>query len=171
MKGTVNAQTNHFSAAISGGPNFYFNNIKTFKDNVRPFNYSFFARVMWNSKYAVSLGLETGYNRYYRVNGFSDANIRSSLTAIPFHLVIGMRVTKAFYTNLSFGPSLLLNAARTSTDAVNNKVFSFADGSLAVGYKRKLNEKFNIGAELKFNFSTKAEDLNITLPIVLSYRF
>ncbi|WP_118951579.1 hypothetical protein [Taibaiella helva] len=163
----------HFTGSLSAGPNFYFNNIKTFGDHVKPFNYSFFGRIMWNSRYLVSLGIETGYNKFYRVNGYENDAIRASLAAIPLHLVIGMRITKSVYTHFSFGPSLLLNAASSETleNHVLNKVFSLADGSFCVGYRRHLKKGLNLGLELKLNFSTKATDLNLALPVVLSYDF
>ncbi|KAA5535086.1 hypothetical protein F0919_10875 [Taibaiella lutea] len=167
----LNAQQTHrFTASVSGGPNYYFNNIRTFRDGVKPLNYSFFARIMWDSKYLVALGVEIGYNKYYRAEDDKAENIKATLAAIPFHLVIGMRLTKGFYTNFSFGPSILFNRAQAGDNMVNNRILSFADGSLAVGYKRILNKKFSFGAELKFNFSTKAEDMNIAVPIILSYR-
>jgi len=162
--------THRFTASVSGGPNYYFNNIRTFKDGVKPLNYSFFARIMWDSRYAVALGVETGYNKYYRAEDNNTENIKATLAAIPFHLVIGMRLPKGFYTNFSFGPSMLLNTAEAGGNRVNNRILSFADGSLSAGYKRKLNKKFTFGAELKFNFSTKAEDMNIAVPVILSYR-
>jgi hypothetical protein len=168
-----NPQDGHFTGSIAAGPNYYFNNIKTFGDYVKPVNYSFFGRIMWNSRYLVSLGIETGYNKFYRVNGFENDAIRATLAAIPLHLVIGMRVTKSFYANFSFGPSLLLNVASIESveNRIVNKVFSLADGSVCIGYRKRLGKDFTLGAELKFNFSTKAADMNLALPIVLSYDF
>lgn len=164
-----NPQDGHFTGSISAGPNYYFNNVKTFGEYVKPVNYSFFGRIMWNSRYLVSLGVETGYNRFYTVSGF-DA-IEASLATIPVHLVIGMRVTKSFYTSFSFGPSLLINVASMAENRIFNKVFSLADGSACIGYRKRLGKDFTIGAELKFNFSTKAADMNLALPVVLSYDF
>lgn len=166
-----NPQDGHFTGSISAGPNYYFNNIKTFGDYVKPINYSFFGRIMWNSRYLVSLGIETGYNKFYRVSGFENDAIRATLAAIPMHLVISMRVTKSFYSNFSFGPSLLLNVAETDGNKIFNKVLSLADGSVCIGYRKRLGKDFTLGAELKFNFSTKAADMNLALPIVLSYDF
>jgi hypothetical protein len=168
-----NPQDGHFTGSLSGGPNYYFNNIVTFGNYVKPVNYCFFGKIMWNSRYLVSLGIETGYNRFYRVDGFEKDAIKATLTAIPLHLVIGMRVKKVFYAHFSFGPSLLLNSAYSTSleNRINNKVLSLADGSVCVGYRKRLTKDFTIGAELKFSFSTKAEDLSLALPIVFSYDF
>jgi len=168
-----NPQDGHFIGSLSSGPDYYFNNIKTFTEYVRPVNYSIFARIMWNSRYLVSLGIETGYNKFYRVDGFDDDALRASLAAIPLHLVLGMRVTKAFYANFSFGPSLLLNAASIEgwKSRFVNKVLSYADGSVCIGYRKRLARDLSIGAELKFYFSTKATDMNLALPVVISYDF
>jgi hypothetical protein len=164
-----NPQDGHFTGSISAGPDYYFNNIKTFGEYVKSVNYSFFGRIMWNSRYLVSLGIETGYNRFYSVSGF-DA-IKASLAAIPVHLVIGMRVTKSFYTSFSFGPSLLINVASMAENRIFNKVLSLADGSACIGYRKRLGKDFTLGVELKFNFSTKGADMNLALPVVLSYDF
>jgi hypothetical protein len=128
---------------------------------------------MWNSRYLVSLGIETGYNKFYRVTGLENEALKATLGAIPMHLVLGMRITKSFYAHFSFGPSLLLNAASVETvgNRFLNKVISFADGSVCFGYRKRLGKDFTLGAELKFNFSTKAADMNLALPIVLSYDF
>lgn len=168
-----NPQDGHFTGSVSAGPNYYYNNIKTFGEYVRPVNFSVFGRIMWNSRYLVSLGIETGYNKFYRVDGFEQDAIKASLAAVPLHLVIGMRITKSFYANFSFGPALLLNTASSSTleNTINNKVWSLADGSLCFGYRKRLGRDFTLGAEFKFNFSTRASDLNWALPVVLSYDF
>lgn len=177
VPGGVQAQSNpqdgHFTGSLSGGPNYYRNNIKTFGEYVRPFNYSIFGRIMWNSRYLVSLGIETGYNKFYRVDGVENDEIRAALTAVPLHLVISMRMIRSFYANFSFGPSLLLNTAsiRSMDQRIVNKAISFADGSLSVGYRKRLTRDFTLGAELKFNFSTKAADINFAFPIVISYDF
>lgn len=161
-----------FTGYLSAGPNYYFNNIKTFHDNVKPVNYSFFARMMWQSGYDISLGIETGYNKFYRVSGFTnDESGKITLAAIPLHLVVGMKLKKHFYSALSFGSTILINAASDETGIIRSTVFSFADGSLAFGYKKEIGQHFNLGAEIKLNFSTKSADLNLAVPIVLSYNF
>lgn len=168
-----NPQDGHFTGSLSAGPNYYYNNIKTFGDYVRPINYSFFGRIMWNSRYRVSLGIETGYNQFYRVDGFENDAVKATLGAIPVHLVIGMRISRSFYSHFSFGPSLLLNTGSSETreNSFSNKVLSLADGSLCTGYRLRLGRDFTLGIELKLNFSTKATDLNLALPVVLSYDF
>ena len=168
-----NPQDGHFTGSLSAAPNYYYNNIKTFGNYVKPLNYSFFGRIMWNSRYLVSLGVETGYNKFYRVDGFEQEAIKADLAAIPLHLVIGMRVTRSFYANFSFGPALLLNSATSEVheNRIHNKVWSLADGSICFGYRKRLSKDFTLGAELKFNFSTKASDMNWALPVVLSYDF
>jgi len=163
-------QHNYFCASVSGGPGYYFNNMRQFKEDIAPVNYGFFARVFWNSKYAVMLGLETGYNKYYRVT-VNDVQLKASMAAVPFHLLIGMKLSRSFYTNFTFGPALLLNTAAIKNERVNNRVWSYADGSLSVGYRHRLSPRFSVGAEAKFNFSTKAEDMNLVFPVAITYQF
>jgi hypothetical protein len=161
-----------FTGTLAAGPNYYYNNIKTFGAYVRPFNFSIFGKIMWHSKYMVSLGVETGYNKFYNVKGNDQDPIRASLAAIPLHLVIGMNI-RSLYAHFSFGPSLLLNSASSIApgNSAHNKVWSLADGSLSAGYRKRLNTHFIIGAALKFNFSSKASDINWALPVSISYDF
>lgn len=168
------AQESHnpFTVRVSAGPNYYFNNLVLFKENVKPLNYSIYAKFLWNSRYRLSFGIETGIIRLYRIGdiGF-DPEAGSSITAIPIHLAIQMRVYDHFYLSGSFGPTLLRNRSTTSKAENVTGTTSIADVSLGLGYKHQLGKNTHIGAELKYFYSSKAEDRNIALPIFFEVNF
>lgn len=167
---SANAQKKSYSLYASVGPNYYINNIVTFGSNVRPLNYGAFGRLMWNSNYAISLGVETGYNQFYRVNN-EKSTAEVTLVAVPVHLVVSMKLTDKFYTSFAFGPSFLTNYAKTQNNEITNNLTSLADGSLSFGYRKQLKRHLSLGAELRCNFSSKNEDINLGVPLVIGYKF
>jgi hypothetical protein len=88
------------------GPNYYFNNLVIAKNSVNEFNYSFVGRIMWEPEHRLSVGIETGYYRLYTVNFNGPQHSKVVNSAVPIQVVIGMRIHKVFYTNLSMGLSI-----------------------------------------------------------------
>jgi hypothetical protein len=152
------------------GPNYYFNNLAIFKNNVNELNYSFVGRIMWEPEHRLSLGIETGYYRLYTLNFNGPAQSRVVNSAVPIQVVIGMRIHKVFYTNLSMGLSILTNDVTTNfTGDFDAKAVSAADFTLTLGYKKMLGERFSLGAETKVFYSSHAVDGNVALAFVAGY--
>jgi hypothetical protein len=150
------------------GPNIYFNNLVVAKNFVNELNYSFVGRIMWEPEHRLSIGFESGYNRLYTINESSAQIINSS---IPLQVVVSMRFLKRFYGNFSYGRSILLNKVNSTTYGnLDASSLSLADVTLTVGYKRKLNERISLGAETKFYHASKANDENLALVFMCSYR-
>lgn len=164
--------TKPFSLQLSAGPNYYFNNLVLFHDNVKPLNYSAYTQVLWNTQYRLSFGLEAGYIRLYRVGdlGF-DPSAGADMTAVPIHMVIKMRIYSHFYGQGSFGPSFLTNNLYSAQLNQKNSAVSIADMSLGVGYRHPINERFYIGGECRFFYSSKSEDRNLALPFFIGLNF
>ena len=155
------------------GPNYYINNLVLSKDLVRPFNYSFVGRFMWEPEHFLSLGLESGYYMLYQLTATQDQTTwHISNAAVPIQLVVSMKFLKSFYFNFSFGRSLLLNKVSTSNiGSFDATSFSLADFTETLGYKIKLKHRFSIGAEAKFYYASRLEDKNFALVFVGGYNF
>ena len=161
-----------FAVYAGVGPNYYFNNLVKFKDEVNELQYSFVGRFMWEPEHLLSIGFETGYYRLYSVkaNGPNQTSVRNS--AVPFQLVVGMKFLKSFYYNFSIGRSLLINDITTNADGeFDATVFSLADFTNTIGYRKKLNDRFSLGSELKLYYASKATDMNLALAFVAGYSF
>ncbi len=155
------------------GPNMYFNNLEIAADKVKPLNYSFVARLMWEPEYFLRLGVETGYNQLYTISGSNPTtgNVRIVNAAIPFQAVVSMKFLKNYYWNFNLGFGFLLN--NVSTDNVGNfdaSVMSLGDFAATVGYRKDISERFTLGAELKGYYSGKLEDKNLALLFMAGYR-
>ena len=79
---------------------------------------------------------------------------------------------KTFYISFSSGQTILKNNVYTPNyGTINSTTLSLGDFSGAIGYKRsmKKNDRFSIGAELKFFDSTKLDDKNLALVFLVGY--
>lgn len=161
-----------FSLQLEIGPNYYFNNLQIFRENLDPLNYSAYAKIMWNTRYRLSFGLESGYVLLYRVNDFDNAiNAEIKMVAIPVHAAIEMKLNKEFYTTFSFGPSFIRNTISSDRGEQKTHTFSVSDISIGLGYRHQFKNELFIGVETKFYYSSKSEDRNIALPIFIGVNF
>jgi hypothetical protein len=155
------------------GPNFYFNNLEIATDHVNEVNYSFITRLMWEPEHKLSLGFETGYIRLYSIKGttatLGDVNIAN--IAIPIQLVISMKFFKSFYGNFSLGQTILLNQVSSSKHGnFDATTVSLGDFGATIGYKKPINDRLYMGAELKGYYAAKLDDKNISLLFMTGYR-
>lgn len=171
MNAQMDSTMKHRFTVYAGvGPNYYFNNLVIAKNLVNELNYSFVGRIMWEPEHRLSLGIETGYYRLYTLNFNGPAQSRVVNSAVPIQLVIGMRIHKWFYSNLSMGLSILTNDVTTNfTGDFDAKAVSAADFTLTLGYKKMLGERFSLGAETKVFYSSHAVDGNVALAFVAGY--
>jgi len=154
------------------GPNYYFNNLQLGKQYVNDFNYSFAGRVMWEPEHLLSIGIESGYYRLYTFNTPQPTQVHISNSAIPLQIILSMKISPTFYVNFSMGQSVLLNHIHTENMGdLNSSGFSVADFSGAIGYRHKLNNRFSIGTEAKYYYSSGFVDRNVALLFVGGYHF
>lgn len=155
------------------GPNYYINNLEVAADKVKPLNYSFVARLMWEPEYFLRLGFETGYNQLYRMSGTHPATGDVSIVnaSIPIQFVVSMQFLKHYYWNFGMGQAFLMN--NVSTDKLGNydaSVLSLGDFTATLGYRKDISERFTLGAEFRGYYSGKLEDKNLALVFMAGYR-
>lgn len=161
-----------FSFQLAAGPNYYFNNLEIFKENLEPINYSIYSKLMWNTRYRLSFGIESGYIRLYRLNDFATGiNSEITMTAIPVHAAIEMKFSSKLYATFSFGPSFFRNNIISNKGEQSTHTFSTADISFGLGYRHTFKNHLFIGVESKFYYSSKSEDRNISLPVFVGIDF
>lgn len=166
-----NENSRPFSISAGISPNYYFNNIETFREYVKPINYGFHTRILWNSIHRISLGLDISPQKMYHVTDFSkDENAYINLWAIPIHFFISMKISKKLYGYCGFGPSFLQNNASNSNTNIQSNSLSISDMQIGLGYKIFQLKKFDFSIESKYFISTKNEDMNISFPIMISYK-
>jgi hypothetical protein len=165
-----------YSLYTGFGPNFYFNNLDVSKLYVRELNYAFVTRFMWEPAYFLSLGFETGYNRFYSIkeNPTAGSQIKIINAAVPIQLVISMKFKKDFYSSFTMGQSILMNKVRTSNNGSTNNInatsVSLSDFGINIGYRKLISSRVYLGTELKGFYSSKLNDRNLGLILMTGYR-
>ena len=161
-----------FSFQLGAGPNYYFNNLVIFHENLEPINYSIYSKLMWNTRYRLSFGIESGYIRLYRLNDFTvGANSEINMTAIPVHAAIEMKLSRQLYASFTFGPSFFRNKIISPKGEQIAHNFSTADISIGLGYRHTYKNHMFIGIESKFFYSSKSEDRNLNFPVFVGLNF
>ena len=168
--------------AIYGGvgPSFFFNNLKTFKNQVNPWGYEFSLRVMWEPEHSfLSLGFETGYYRIYTANGNvvdsmsgmqTDAHVSNS--SIPLQFVVSMKFSKKIYANWSMGQSITFNKVSSPGFDTNHDAttWSLADFSATIGYRFMQKARISYAAEFKGFYSSSYSNGTIAVLFIVGYR-
>ena len=170
----VQFKKHRFSFYGGIGPNYYFNNLVNYKNEVRPWNYSVAARVMWEPEHFLSLGIESGYYQLYTVTysvqPFGPAQVTN--IAVPVQLVVSMRFFKNYYSDLSIGQTnLLYKFSSSELGSFHSSSWSLADFGIAAGYKHSFNNRISVGAETKFFHSPKHMDSNLAIVVMASCSF
>lgn len=162
-----------FSFQAGGGPNYYFNNLEIMHDYVDPINYSIYGKIIWNTRYRMSFGIESGYFQLYRLNDFSQSsNATVNMSVIPLHAAIEMKLNKNFYGAFTFGPSFFFNDIFLSKGGgQSTNTISIADLSLSLGYRHTFKNNMYISAEIKHFHSSKLDDNNISIPVSAGINF
>ena len=173
LSSTLHSQRKrNFGIQFSAGANYYFNNMEVFSDYIKPVNYSLYTKWMWNTRYRLSFGIETGYIQLYRMGDIPNFPAASSVVhMIPVHAAIHMRIKGNWYVAGTFGPSFIQNLQTSEKGEQMTHSFSTADISIAVGYKHTFQNNFFIGAEAKYFYSSKYEDRNLAFPVLVGFHF
>lgn len=159
------------SLYVGGGYNAYFNSMTLFKDGIRNNNYGAVARIMWEPRYRISLGFESGLIRMYQWENPNTKNETISLYTVPFNSVISMKIYKSWYINLAFGSSLLLNSVKTKNETETATQFTVVNIYAETGYILPLSKKFSLVPAITYVFISKTEDRSLMIQTKIGYTF
>ena len=163
----------HYSLAIGTGWSHYFSNMQTVSSrDVQKDFIGISLRFLWEPEYLVSLGLETGVYRIYRVNKVLNAEytMDSRMYVIPFMLVVRMKIIDHLY--LSVAPGLALQFSQISGigDKVNTHQFSYANFEACASYLYPVSKHFEIGGEARLFYIGKTNDYISSLNVVCAVK-
>lgn len=169
------ADSTHVKSKVSmylgGGYNAYFNSMTLFKDGIRNSNYGAMARIMWEPRYRLSLGFESGLIRMYQWENPNTKDETISLYAVPLNSVVSMKVYKQWYVNLAFGTALLLNRVNTKNEIETATQFTVVNIYAESGFIFPLSKKFTLVPALTYVFISKTEDRSLMIQTKIGYTF
>lgn len=133
-------------------------------------------RVMWRPEHLLRLGLETGLTQVYYIKtenvqtDFGVTTFTSSMNAVPILLTLSMPLSEHIDVYGGLGSFLLYSNTESFGSSVTQSSLSIGF-SLGVSYMTPLEGDWGIGGELKWYHMDKFSDDNITLQVMVSYRF
>jgi hypothetical protein len=178
---TIQAQTNdsipkiksRYSVAIGTGWSHYFSNMDLVPS--RNVNKDFIGtslRFMWEPEYRLSLGLETGFYRIFKVDSTlaEGYTMHSRMNLVPLLLVVRMKIVENFYLSVAPGLAVQYSKITGIGDEVTSTQYSMANFETCASYLRPISKHLFAGAEARLLYVGKTNDYLISLNVVFGIR-
>ena len=124
---------------------------------------------MWEPEYFLSLGLETGFYRVYKVKKTlsPEYTMDSREYVMPMMLVVRMRIIDHFY--LSVAPGLAIQFSKISGigSNVNTHQLSLANFEACASYLYPISRRFELGGEARLLYIGVTNDYISSLNVVI----
>jgi hypothetical protein len=164
----------HYTLAVGAGWSHYFSNMDLVPArNVQKDFAGFSFRFMWEPEYRLSLGLETGFYRIFKIDSTlsNEYSMHARMNMVPLLLVIRMRVVDNFY--LSAAPGIVLQYSQVTGigDKVTSSQISMANFEACASYLYPLSKYFEVGGEGRFFYIGKTNDYLMSLNAVFAVKF
>jgi hypothetical protein len=151
---------NHYSLTIGAGWTHYINSLVIGKDNATINSAGLSLKFFWEPEHRLSLGLESGYYRLYKVKSpnYADDHIQATMTAVPLLLCIRMRIVDHFYLGAGAGLAVMYNNVTAKEVKVSSKIWSLSNYRFSGSYIYPLGKHWLVGGEIGVINFGKAED-------------
>lgn len=163
-----------FSVCIGAGWTHYINTLQITDDKFVKKDYiGGSLRVLWEPGYRISMGVESGFYRVYKVfkEITPDVSGQSILYNVPIFLVARMRVVNNFYISVAPGISVLFSKIRGVGPPIRSVQWSFSNFQADASYLYPLNKHLQVGASANFLTIGKTNDYMYSFFGVLAVKF
>ncbi|MBL7847832.1 MAG: outer membrane beta-barrel protein [Cyclobacteriaceae bacterium] len=180
MAGSLSAQSqekpNNWSVGAGLGWFHYINTIQMprVKNAAVTDHVGYTFRFMWEPEHRLSMGLESGYYTIYSIDSKPAGNWAggsAKLTALPLLLSFRIRVLPDFYLSGGPGLTIMFSEVNVLGSEANSSFLSLANLHISALYRKKINDRFDIGGEVKFVNFGKTEDYGYSVQLIGSYHF
>jgi hypothetical protein len=171
-KDSTKVSLNHYSLHIGVGWAHCINSLEIGKDDASVNSAGVSLKFFWEPEHRLSLGLETGYYRLYKVRSktYTDLSGQATMSAIPLLLTIRMRVVDYFYLSAGAGLAVMLNKVTGIDDQVNSNILSLSNFQFSGSYLYPLSKHWQVGGEAKVLSYGKTADLMYTIQAVCALK-
>jgi len=173
QKDSVKVHLNHYTLTVGAGWTHYINNLENggqnMKNNFAGVSFKFF----WEPEHRLSLGVETGYYRLFRVSNqvTTDTSVQADRVVVPFLLLARMRIIDHFYLGVGMGMAMITSKVSGFGEKIVTKTWSLSNYEASGSYIYPLNKHLNVGGEIKvFDFG-KLDDWMYSLQVLCAVRF
>jgi hypothetical protein len=157
QKDSVKVHLNHYTLTIGVGWTHYINNLEYGDQDIQKNFAGLGLKFFWEPEYRLSLGLETGYYKLFKItdqfNG--DTSVQFTRTVLPLLLLVRMRIVDNVYLGAGMGIAIVTNKSAGVGKEIITKTNSLSNFELSGGYIYPLSKHWLVGGELKaFHFGS-----------------
>ncbi|MEI7499904.1 MAG: hypothetical protein WCK84_05590 [Bacteroidota bacterium] len=169
---SIKVKRNHYSLAVGIGWAHYINTLELGKDNASINSAGVSVKFFWEPEHRLSLGLETGFYRLYKVKlkSFSDVAGQATMSAMPLLLTVRMRIIDHLYLSAGAGLAVLFNKVTGIDNKVTSNILSMSNYQFSGSYLYPLAKHWQVGGEFKVLNFGKASDWMYTIQAVCAVR-
>lgn len=165
---------NNWSVGAGVGWFHYVNTLDIGSDLAKTNQVGYTFRFMWEPEHRLALGLESGYYTVYSMERAPSAQGpggNAKLSAIPLLLSFRIRVLPNLFLSGGPGMTIMYSDVTVLNSTANSSFLSLANLHVSAMYRKKINDRFDVGAEFKFLNFGKTEDYGYSLQVVGAYHF
>ena len=170
---SIKVHLNHYSLAVGTGWTHYYNNLEYGDQKIRKDFAGISLKFFWEPEYRLSLGLETGYYKLFKVTDQlrPDTVFEAHRTVVPLMLMVRMRVVDNFYLSAGMGLALINNKTTVLSSSHSTQTWSLSNYEFAGSYLYPFTRHIQAGGEVKvFNFGS-LDDWMYGIHLTCAYRF
>ena len=173
QKGDISDKNAHYVLEAGTGWTHYFNNLEYGDRNIKTDFGGVSLRLFWEPEYRLSLGVESGYYRLFKVKGTLDTGMPFEIDrdVIPMILLARMRVADNFFLGTGFGLALIKNKSLGENEKIKTNTLSLSNYEMSAAYIYPLNLRLRIGGEMKVYNYGSLNDWLFTLQVFGAVRF
>ena len=169
---SIKVKRNHYSLTVGVGWTHYINTLEIGKDDATINSAGVSLKFFWEPEHRLSLGLESGFYRLYKVKSksYTDVTGQATMSAMPFLLVVRMRIVDQFYLSAGAGLALMFNKVTGIDNKVNSNILSLSNYQFSGSYMYPLAKHWQVGGEFKVLNFGKASDWMYTIQALCAFR-
>lgn len=164
---------NHYSLTIGVGWTHYINTLVIGKEDAYTNSAGVSFKFFWEPEHRLSLGLETGFYRLYKVKSktYTDIPGQVTMSAVPLLLTVRMRIVDRFYLSAGAGLAMMFNKVTGIGNKINSNVLSLSNYQFSGSYIYPLKKYLLVGGEFKVLNFGKANDWLYCIQALCAIRF
>jgi hypothetical protein len=160
QKDSTKVRLNHYTLTVGLGWTHFVNNLENGDENIKNDFAGASFKFFWEPEHRLSLGLETGYYKLFRVTNQvnQDTSVQIDRSLVPFLLLVRMRIINNVYLGAGMGISLITNKASGAGQEITTKMNSLSNFELTGSYIYPLSKHWLVGGEMKVFHSGTLDD-------------
>jgi hypothetical protein len=172
QKDSVKVRLNHYTFTIGTGWTHYYNNLENGDQDIKKNFPGVSFRFLWEPEYRLSLGLESGYYKLFRITNQinSDTSIQIDRSVVPLLLLVRMRIVDNVYIGAGMGIAIINNKAEGAVQKIVTKTTSLSNFEVFGSYIYPLSKHWNVGGEVKIFSFASLNDWMYSIQAVCAFR-